>query len=915
MSSSFNFPRPTTKADDFEDLYKAYGVDHFVFLDLAGTHETPKTVREGYYGAYLPFFHSCGLIFPIPEPILEILAELELSFIQILPNFLRYLIAFLVRAREEGLSIGLNEFRELVLVKRNQQNPGTFLVSPRPGRHVIEDIPYCDEKWREQFLFSRWIKHPWVNSTSLDFLGVGPIISVTLSGSSSMSNEIRGLIGILRGDRSNWSTFDQARIRAVFTMPEGTDMAPLVGDSEDEAEHSQEFIATPSVQTQSSDRLTRQLVRRSSFRTSGRFGRDATSCLVEPGLGRRDRCGDSQMTPVVGGCLARSAGCRLPSLASLAEKEAYAKVVVASFKVIEAFNKYVVVMEDHVVASRNDKEIESIGSEIKRLSKELEATKREGKRDAEKIEALTEDWKRVHQENEALKTQMVARKVRIAALEDKWTSKRKEVSAEIRLQEVAANIDLLNELKDGGLTVDAELARLKEMEGYWEDLVASATVPDWSLSELDLPQVSDDSMVQGGGDKYNVFGISLFGSLVYGEALILIKLHFVPGFTIVFCFAFACQSNMASRRLNPRDSDRARTRTGSVNAERIRSGDVNEALTEVLREETRLSRASTQEVKDLEGEKSATRVKSRSSTGSEGRDHPPKKAKTNGSDHRLGVSGEAAVAKPFHWQFSHSKDCPIMEDPDSVAHLVRHFKPARCPLPSLWNMMEHEAYAMEANNEFAATLEKRLQDVPRSGEHYEIKKVVRELKLGLKMAQDRERANAAQLADAEKLRNQAASLKARLRVVSNERKSALLQVSFLEAKVESSANKFSDNLRRATYEAKKALADIYLDVLVSLVEKCEKKKAATDCEARLREVMANIDLLKEIMNNNLLASDELLRLRTKEVELESELDVMAVSDFSVGKLDLSQISEDLPEDFFAKVMLRVFKAPKTNVVV
>ncbi|KAL0825038.1 hypothetical protein Bca101_048715 [Brassica carinata] len=167
---------------------------------------------------------------------------------------------------------------------------------------------------------------------------------------------------------------------------------------------------------------------------------------------------------------------------------------------------------------------------------------------------------------------------------------------------------------------------------------------------------------------------------------------------------------------------------------------------------------------------------------------------------------------------------------------------------------------MEANNEFAATLEKRLQDVPRSDELYEIKKIVRELKLGLKMTQDRERANAAQLAAAEKLGNQVVSLEARLRVVCNERKSALEQVSFLEAKVESPANKFSDDLPRTTYDAKKALADSYLDVLVSMKEKWEKKKAATDCEARLREVMANIDLLKEIMNNNLLASDELLRL-------------------------------------------------------
>ncbi|KAL0759238.1 hypothetical protein Bca101_075388 [Brassica carinata] len=159
---------------------------------------------------------------------------------------------------------------------------------------------------------------------------------------------------------------------------------------------------------------------------------------------------------------------------------------------------------------------------------------------------------------------------------------------------------------------------------------------------------------------------------------------------------------------------------------------------------------------------------------------------------------------------------------------------------------------MEANNEFAVTLEKRLEDVPRSDKLYEIKKVVHELKLGLKMAQDRERANAAQLAAAEKLGNQAASLEARLRVVSNE-----------------------------THEA--------------------KKKAATDCEARLREVVANIDLLKEIMSNNLLASDELLRLRANEIELGSEVDVMATSDFSVWKLDLPQISEDLPEDFFDKV--------------
>ena len=176
----------------------------------------------------------------------------------------------------------------------------------------------------------------------------------------------------------------------------------------------------------------------------------------------------------------------------------------------------------------------------------------------------------------------------------------------------------------------------------------------------------------------------------------------------------------------------------------------------------------------------------------------------------------------------------------------------------------------------------------------------------------RKKDNAAQLAAAEKLGNQAATLEARLRVVSNKRRSALEQVSFLEAKVESSASKFSDDLRCATYDAKKIMVDSYLEVLVSLKEKWERKKAPTDCEARLREFVANIDLLKDIMNNNLLALDELLRLRAKEVELGSEVDVMATSDFSIGKLDLPQISEDLPEDFFAKVSSATDDAAKCS---
>ncbi|KAF2530918.1 hypothetical protein F2Q70_00029655 [Brassica cretica] len=515
MGSGLLWPMPLVAA------HLCVWVDRSVVLDLAGTHGTAETVREGYYGAYLSFFHSCGLIFPIPEPILEVLAGLGLSLTQLLPNFLRHLVAFLVKAREEGLAFCLSKFRQFVLVKRNNQNPGTFPVSPRLGRPRYRGHPLSRREVARAIFF---FKMDRASMGDFDFSQLPRrwAENIIPSGSSSMSDEIRGLMRVLRRGRSNWFSFDRTRIQTVFALPVGIDRAPFVEESEDEAEHSQEVEGIPFVQTQSSDRLTRQLVRRSSFRTSGSASRGRASrksplisihdsddedvsgetrppVSLSPGsedetvaATRKRRRSSEGALP--GSSRPRSAGCRLPSLASSVEREAYAKVAVASSKVMEAFNEYVVMMEDHVLASRNDKEIESIGFEIKRLSEELEATKREAQKDAEKIEALIEDWRRVHLENEALTSQMVAQRARIAALKverdrdirrasritrrdiaakyrevleslkGRGASKKKEVSAEIRLQEVTANIDLLNELKDGGLTVDAELARLKGME-------------------------------------------------------------------------------------------------------------------------------------------------------------------------------------------------------------------------------------------------------------------------------------------------------------------------------------------------------------------------------------------------------------------------------------------------------------------
>ncbi|XP_013594690.1 PREDICTED: uncharacterized protein LOC106302809 [Brassica oleracea var. oleracea] len=213
MAPSFFCPLPTTTAKWLGERYTVHVLDRAVIGYLASTTESPEAVRDGYGGAYLTFFETCGLFFPILEPILSILAEL-------------------VRAREEGLLFDLEELRHLVLMKRNNQNSGTFLMSPRPGCHIIHGILYRDQNWREEFFVFK-----------IDEASVGNFDFSRLP--------------------RNW-----AENIAAFSMLDGSGVASeIAGAFEDEAEHSQKKVGDSSTNPTPSDRLERQLARRSSFRT------------------------------------------------------------------------------------------------------------------------------------------------------------------------------------------------------------------------------------------------------------------------------------------------------------------------------------------------------------------------------------------------------------------------------------------------------------------------------------------------------------------------------------------------------------------------------------------------------------------------------------------------------------------------
>lgn len=110
------------------------------------------------------------------------------------------------------------------------------------------------------------------------------------SGSSSMSDQFRGLLVVLRRGEADWSSFSRDRIRAAFLLSPGVGTAPLVVKPIEEIAimGSDEDVSTPSIPPPSSSHLDRRLSRRySSFRSPQSRTRSAaagTSRSVPPPL-------------------------------------------------------------------------------------------------------------------------------------------------------------------------------------------------------------------------------------------------------------------------------------------------------------------------------------------------------------------------------------------------------------------------------------------------------------------------------------------------------------------------------------------------------------------------------------------------------------------------------------------------------
>lgn len=85
----------------------------------------------------------------------------------------------------------------------------------------------------------------------------------------------------------------------------------------------------------------------------------------------------------------------------------------------------------------------------------------------------------------------------MAKIREKLVKKEEEIQAEIRLQELIANIQLLEDLSKRKSSIDGDMAALTRCHPEIEQALMDAIVPDFSIDDLALSLIPEDFVAAG----------------------------------------------------------------------------------------------------------------------------------------------------------------------------------------------------------------------------------------------------------------------------------------------------------------------------------------------------------------------------------------------------------------------------------
>ncbi|KAF2550716.1 hypothetical protein F2Q68_00036059 [Brassica cretica] len=212
-----------------------------------------------------------------------------------------------------------------------------------------------------------------------------------------------------------------------------------------------------------------------------------------------------------------------------------------------------------------------------------------------------------------------------------------------------------------------------------------------------------------------------------------------------------------------------------------------------------------------------------------------------------------------------------------------------CELPSLERMRQRDAYvpmavanakAMEASNEYTALMEGRLANFPSKEEIAGHLPTIQQLRGELEVAREAERQREAEIEES----------KRKLAAAEAEKVAIQSDLDSMKEKHRREIEGRDRQARKDPHLARLSLAREYDGVLAVVKNKLEQKKKETAAEIRLQEVLVRIEALTEYNEGGFKLEAELERLKDLEILLEVDYGLASVSDPSLSRLDLPEIS-------------------------
>ncbi|KAF2543642.1 hypothetical protein F2Q68_00031068 [Brassica cretica] len=265
---------------------------------------------------------------------------------------------------------------------------------------------------------------------------------------------------------------------------------------------------------------------------------------------------------------------------------------------------------------------------------------------------------------------------------------------------------------------------------------------------------------------------------------------------------------------------------------------------------------------------------------------PPLRASGEGTSR---VDPSAHLPEASSWGFSYDNEVPILKNPERLALIWRKIRERGCELPSLGNMREREAYvrmavanakAMEARNEYAALMEKQLAEFPSKEEVGSHLLTIQQLQGALEAVRVTEQQRGVEIE----------GLKGKLSAAETERVAVQNDLDLMKEKHWREIKGLDVAARKERDFSHRSLAREYNAVLAVVKDKLQKKKKETAAETRLQEVRARIETLTEYIEGGFELEEELEHLRGHEISLDLDYGLASVSDPSLSRLELPDIS-------------------------